>query len=97
MSASEYRNNMLRAFKTKGEKSESNDFLVTYFYILMASTYMWLIFITPQFMKLHQHVRITAGMSILIKSQSKDPNFLNLTTGSFRKHIRSLTFSSINS
>ena len=46
MSASEYRNNMLRAFKTKGEKSESNDFLVTYFYILMASTYMWLIYNT---------------------------------------------------
>ena len=47
MSASEYRNNMLRAFKIKCEKSESNDFLVTYFYVLMASsTYMWLIYNT---------------------------------------------------
>ena len=35
--ASEYWNNMPRAFKTK---CKSNDILVTYLYILMASTYM---------------------------------------------------------
>ena len=37
--ASEYPKNMLRAFKTKCEKNESNDILVTYLYILMALTY----------------------------------------------------------
>ena len=37
--ASGYRNNnMPRGFKTKCEKNESNDILITYLYILMAST-----------------------------------------------------------
>ena len=35
--ASGYRNNMPRGFKTKCEKNESNDILITYLYILMAS------------------------------------------------------------
>ena len=33
-----YRNNIPRGFKTKCEKNESNDILITYLYILMAST-----------------------------------------------------------
>ena len=40
--ASMYRNNMPRAFKTKCEKNESNDILITYFLIFMTLTYMWL-------------------------------------------------------
>ena len=40
--ASEYRNNMPRAFKTKYEKNESNDIFITYLQVLMASTYTWL-------------------------------------------------------
>ena len=35
--ASGYHNNMPRGFKTKCEKNESNDILITYLYILMAS------------------------------------------------------------
>ena len=36
--ASGYRNNMPRGFKTKCKKNESSDILITYLYILMAST-----------------------------------------------------------
>ena len=39
--------NMPRAFETKCEKSESKDILITYLYVLMASTYTWLNYNTP--------------------------------------------------
>ena len=38
--ASEYRNDMPRSFKTKCEKNGSNDILITYLYILMAPTFL---------------------------------------------------------
>ena len=40
--ASECRNNIPRAFKAKFEENESNNILIAYLYILMASTYVWL-------------------------------------------------------
>ena len=52
--ASEYRN-ICQEFRPKCEKNESNDILVTYFHILMASTCMWMNI--HQFIKLHQHVQ----------------------------------------
>ena len=40
--AFEYRDNKPRVFKTKCEKNESNDILMTYLCVLMASAYTWL-------------------------------------------------------
>ena len=40
---------MPRAFKTKCEKNESNNILITYLYILMVSTFMW--------MNIHQFIK----------------------------------------
>ena len=67
--ASGYRNNMPRGFKTKCKKNESSDILITYLYILMAST------CDTQFIK-QQHVKIKQSHINLTKSQCEDHNFL---------------------
>ena len=84
---------MPRAFKTKCEENESNDILITYLYILMASTYMWMNI--HQFIKQHQHVKIKPRHVNSYQIISEDHDFLYLTTRSFRKHVWSQTFSSL--
>ena len=73
-------------FKAKCEKNESNQILITYLYILMASTYMWLSI--DQLIKHHKHLKIKQSQinSYQITSvTSEDHNFLYLTMRSFKK------------
>ena len=65
--ASEYRN-ICQEFRPKCEKNESNDILVTYFHILMASTCIWMNI--HQFIKLHQHVQKQSSRGVLWKRRS---------------------------
>ena len=87
--ASEYRNNMSRAFKIKYEKNESDDILITYFYNLMASTYTWPNYNTS--IHLSEFKNKAKLYQCIFKSLSGDHNFLYLTR-SLIKRIQNLRF-----